>query len=214
MCPPPGDLPNPRIKPESLISPVLACGFFMVRPPGKPKNRAQNGTCVCLGCHPSSPLNAKDHTIWPSSSWPTYLRDSFCTLYKIQLSFASSMTWPCRLPTHPQPVFLQCHWCPSPLAPGHALGTWPSHPVSLPGSQCLDGWAPDLSLANCCLNIKALSLNVMTFHSKLSPYPQPSGNWHSRMVCFVFFFLHSTYHSYDISTYVTTCFISAFLAEL
>ena len=27
-CPPPGDLPNPRIKPESLMSPALAGGFF------------------------------------------------------------------------------------------------------------------------------------------------------------------------------------------
>ena len=27
-CPPPGDLPNPGIKPASLTSPVLAAGFF------------------------------------------------------------------------------------------------------------------------------------------------------------------------------------------
>ena len=27
-CPPPGDLPNPAIEPESLISPALAGGFF------------------------------------------------------------------------------------------------------------------------------------------------------------------------------------------
>ena len=27
-CPPPGDLPNPGIKPESLMSPALAGGFF------------------------------------------------------------------------------------------------------------------------------------------------------------------------------------------
>ena len=27
-CPPPGDLPNPGIKPESLVSPSLAAGFF------------------------------------------------------------------------------------------------------------------------------------------------------------------------------------------
>ena len=35
-CPPPGDLPNPRIKPTSLMSPALAGGFFPTRPPGKP----------------------------------------------------------------------------------------------------------------------------------------------------------------------------------
>ena len=28
LYPPPGDLPNPGIKPASLMSPVLACGFF------------------------------------------------------------------------------------------------------------------------------------------------------------------------------------------
>ena len=27
-CPPPGDLPNPGIKPKSLVSPALAGGFF------------------------------------------------------------------------------------------------------------------------------------------------------------------------------------------
>ena len=27
-CPPPGDLPDPGIKPESLMSPALAGGFF------------------------------------------------------------------------------------------------------------------------------------------------------------------------------------------
>ena len=34
--PSPGDLPNPRIKPESLMSPSLAGRFFTTGPPGKP----------------------------------------------------------------------------------------------------------------------------------------------------------------------------------
>ena len=33
--PPPGDLPDPGIKPAS---PVLAGGFFTTEPPGKPRN--------------------------------------------------------------------------------------------------------------------------------------------------------------------------------
>ena len=37
--PPPGDLPDPGIKPMSLASPVLADGFFTAEPPGKPKYR-------------------------------------------------------------------------------------------------------------------------------------------------------------------------------
>ena len=34
--PPPGDLPNPAIKSESLVSPALAGGFFTTKPLGKP----------------------------------------------------------------------------------------------------------------------------------------------------------------------------------
>ena len=32
----PGDLPNPGMNPESLMSPALAGGFFIIVPPGKP----------------------------------------------------------------------------------------------------------------------------------------------------------------------------------
>ena len=28
LCPPPGDIPNPKMEPESLMSPALAGGFF------------------------------------------------------------------------------------------------------------------------------------------------------------------------------------------
>ena len=35
-CPPPGDLPNPRTEPPSLMSPALAGGFSLLAPPGKP----------------------------------------------------------------------------------------------------------------------------------------------------------------------------------
>ena len=34
--PSPGDLPDPGIKLESLVSPALAGGFFTTKPPGKP----------------------------------------------------------------------------------------------------------------------------------------------------------------------------------
>ena len=33
--PPPGDLPDPRIKPESPAAPAWAGGFFTTEPPGK-----------------------------------------------------------------------------------------------------------------------------------------------------------------------------------
>ena len=35
--PPPGNLLYPRIEPESLVSPALAGGFFIIAPPGKPR---------------------------------------------------------------------------------------------------------------------------------------------------------------------------------
>ena len=36
--PPPGDLPDPGMEPESPASPALAGGFFTTEPPGKPLN--------------------------------------------------------------------------------------------------------------------------------------------------------------------------------
>ena len=46
--PPPGDLPNPGIKPTSLASPALAGGFFTTAPPQKPKASIAS----CLNEHP------------------------------------------------------------------------------------------------------------------------------------------------------------------
>ena len=39
LCPPAGDLPNPGIKPISLMSPALTGRFFTTEPPGKPKQQ-------------------------------------------------------------------------------------------------------------------------------------------------------------------------------
>jgi len=35
-CPPPGNLPDPGIKPSSLMFPALVGEFFITEPPGKP----------------------------------------------------------------------------------------------------------------------------------------------------------------------------------
>ena len=35
-CPPPTDLPNPGIKPMSLMFPALSCEFFTLSPCGRP----------------------------------------------------------------------------------------------------------------------------------------------------------------------------------
>ena len=47
--PPPGDLPNPGIKPMSHVS-CIAGGFFTIEPPGKPKNPPQFGSIQSLSC--------------------------------------------------------------------------------------------------------------------------------------------------------------------
>ena len=39
--PPPGDLPNPGIKPASPVSPALAGRFFTTEPPGKPSYKRE-----------------------------------------------------------------------------------------------------------------------------------------------------------------------------
>ena len=52
-CPPPGDLPNPGIKPESLISPALAAGFFTTSTTWEAQSaeqkRLKRGNCVGWG---------------------------------------------------------------------------------------------------------------------------------------------------------------------
>ena len=53
-CAPPGDLPNPGIKPESLKSSALAVGSLPLVPPGKPEtilfDPIMVGTCHCIFC--------------------------------------------------------------------------------------------------------------------------------------------------------------------
>ena len=45
-CPPPGDLPDPEIEPESLMSPALAGGFFTTNSTWE----AQIPLCCCCCC--------------------------------------------------------------------------------------------------------------------------------------------------------------------
>ena len=40
--PPPGDLPDPGIEPESPVSPALAAGFFTIVLPGKPSLKGKD----------------------------------------------------------------------------------------------------------------------------------------------------------------------------
>ena len=41
-CPPLGDLPDPGIKPMSLVSPALAASSLPLAPPGKPHKCSKN----------------------------------------------------------------------------------------------------------------------------------------------------------------------------
>ena len=52
LFPPPGDLPHPGIKPESLSSPALAGRFFTTAPPGKPlKHIYLHYIYICVWLH-------------------------------------------------------------------------------------------------------------------------------------------------------------------
>jgi len=58
--PTPGDLPDPRIKPTSLASPVLAGGFFTTAPPGKAhRDSTTRVTAVVPGTVMPEGLHAK-----------------------------------------------------------------------------------------------------------------------------------------------------------
>ena len=47
LSPSPGDLPNSRIKPTSLMLPALAGGFSTTEPPGKPWKERWYYICAC-----------------------------------------------------------------------------------------------------------------------------------------------------------------------
>ena len=54
-CPPPGDLPDPRIEPVSLTSPALAGRFFTASLPRKPDNSCSVSQ-ICVTIVPLLPL--------------------------------------------------------------------------------------------------------------------------------------------------------------
>ena len=63
-CPPPGDLPDPGIKPESLMLPTEAGRFFTIGPPGKSEGLVTQ-SCLTL-CDPvdCSPPGSAVHGIF------------------------------------------------------------------------------------------------------------------------------------------------------
>ena len=66
-CPPPGDLPDPGIKPTSLKSPALQVGSLPLVPPGKPcfLEPPFNPSLQALLCHDASgPLVILGLSIW------------------------------------------------------------------------------------------------------------------------------------------------------
>ena len=48
LCPPPGDLPNPRIEPKSHMSPALAGGFFSTSATWEAPKLSLVGACHCI----------------------------------------------------------------------------------------------------------------------------------------------------------------------
>ena len=73
--PPPGDLPDPGIKPESLRFPALAGGFFTTSPPVKPSTYLYHGLSPEV-LITSQNLKDKKVQTQPSSLVPEFLLDS------------------------------------------------------------------------------------------------------------------------------------------
>ena len=48
LCPPPGDLPNPGVEPESLMFPALAGGFFNTSTTWEGPKLSLVGACHCI----------------------------------------------------------------------------------------------------------------------------------------------------------------------
>ena len=63
-CPPPGNLPNPEIKPESLASPALAGRFFTTEPQKLPEG-------VCLTAERTQPRSRPE----PPPQWADPARE-------------------------------------------------------------------------------------------------------------------------------------------
>ena len=73
-CPPPGDPPNPGIKPESLLSPALAGGFFITSSPWKPKK-----------CREAVNLRENYRVEFKSHSWQMFEKKNCRGLFKFIL---------------------------------------------------------------------------------------------------------------------------------
>ena len=64
-CPPPGDLPDPGIEPESPVAPELQAGSLPLEPPGKPPHNLMNLHLLSpalLGVSDISPSLTHTHT--------------------------------------------------------------------------------------------------------------------------------------------------------
>ena len=78
----PVNLPNPGIKPPSLVSPALASGFFTTAPPGKPSHTQRSPNpykflckhkcaCTCVRAHTHTHTHNSTCTGEPTLSVPT-----------------------------------------------------------------------------------------------------------------------------------------------
>ena len=108
-CSLPGDLPHPRIKPESLISPVLARGPLPPVPPGKPlfsissvqfsRSVVSNSLRPHESQHSRPPCRSPTPRVYPNScpsSWwcPPAISSSVFPFSSCPQSFPASGSFP------------------------------------------------------------------------------------------------------------------------
>ena len=102
-----GDLPNPGIKLESLVSPALAGGSFTTAPPGKPSAflGAANLDALTISKAPSAPETRASRLSHPSAWLTPQEKVSRAALQAAQAGPAGSKERACLACSHsPEPA--------------------------------------------------------------------------------------------------------------
>ena len=134
--PSPGDLPNPRIEPESLTSPALASGLFTTSGTWEalqnsktyyhvfPPRRNQDPVFVCVlslhSCLPAFPLSQHpfvpwrslitDHVQWPHKAWLSFTELDKAVVRVIRLAGFLSLWFQSVYPLIPSPNTYCLNW--------------------------------------------------------------------------------------------------------
>ena len=94
-CPPPEDLPDPRIKPKSLLSPALAGGFFTTSATWEaPGEEELGGPTLCSGLSLSLPI-VGDRALPPQKETCAAVESCYspCQVQLLVLGVSGALAW-------------------------------------------------------------------------------------------------------------------------